>query len=78
VFLAAATWLVWRYPDWAMPVVIVLAPLRVELSLGSNTSDLLIPLYLILLAIAIAEMVIRDRLLLPRAGVPTPCASRWR
>jgi O-antigen ligase len=72
VFLAAATWLAWRYPDWAMPAVVVLAPLRVGLSLGSNTSNLLIPLYLILLAVAIAEMVVRDRLRLPSGWRPDP------
>ena len=72
VFLAAATWLAWRYPDWAMPVVIVLAPLRVGLPLGSTTSNLLIPLYLILLAVAIAEIVVRDRLRLPEGWRPDP------
>ncbi len=65
VFLAAATWLAWRYPDWAMPLVVVLAPLRIELPLGSTTSDLLIPLYLVLLAVAIAELLVRDRLRVP-------------
>ncbi len=65
VFLTAATWLAWRYPDWAMPVVLVLAPLRIELPLGSTTSDLLIPLYLVLLAVAIAELLVRDRLRVP-------------
>ena len=39
VFLAAATWLAWRYPDWAMPAVVVLAPLRVELPLGTRTQQ---------------------------------------
>ncbi len=72
VFLAAATWLAWRYPDWAMPVVIVLAPLRVGLALGSATSNLLIPLYLILLAVAIAEIVVRKRLLVPEGWRPDP------
>jgi len=65
VYLAAATWLAWRYPDWAMPIVVVLAPLRVELPLGSTTSDLLIPLYLALLAVAVAELLVRDRLRVP-------------
>ena len=50
----------------------MLAPLRVGLSLGSNTSNLLIPLYLILLAVAIAEMVVRDRLRLPSGWRPDP------
>lgn len=36
VFMAAATWLAWRYPQWAMPAVIVLAPLRVGIELGSK------------------------------------------
>jgi len=66
VFLAAATWLAYRYPDWAMPVVVVLAPLRIELPLKTGSSDLLVPLYLILLAVAIAEVVVRDRLRVPR------------
>ena len=65
VFLTAATWLAWRYPDWAMPVVVVLAPLRIELPLGSTTSDLLIPLYMVLIAVAIAELLVRDRLRVP-------------
>ena len=72
VFLAALTWLAFRYPDWAMPVVIVLAPLRVALPLGSSTSNLLVPLYLVLLAVAIAEMVVRDRLRLPAGWRPDP------
>ena len=72
VFLAAATWLAWRYPDWAMPAVVVLAPLRVGLPLGSSTTNLLIPLYVILLAVAIAEMVVRDRLRLPEGWRPDP------
>ncbi len=72
VYLAAVTWLVWRYPDWAMPAVIVLAPLRVGLPLGSSTSNLLVPLYVVLLAIALAEMVIRDRLTLPEGWRPDP------
>jgi O-antigen ligase len=72
VFLAAAAWLAWRYPDWAMPVLLVLAPLRIELPLGSSSSNLLIPLYLVLLAIAIAEMVVRDRLALPKDWRPDP------
>ena len=72
VFLAAATWLAWRYPDWAMPVVVVLAPLRVGLPLGSSTTNLLIPLYVVLLAVAIAEMVVRDRLALPEGWRPDP------
>jgi O-antigen ligase len=72
VFLAAATWLAWRYPDWAMPAVIALAPLRIGLSLGSNTSNLLVPLYLLLIAVTIAEMVVRDRLTLPDDWRPDP------
>ncbi len=72
VFLAAATWLAWRYPQWAMPAVIVLAPLRVGVELGSKTSNLLIPLYLLLIAVAIAEMVVRDRLRLPDGWRPDP------
>ena len=66
VFLAAATWLAYRYPDWAMPVVVVLAPLRIELPLKTGSSDLLVPLYLVLLAVAIAEVVVRDRLRVPK------------
>jgi O-antigen ligase len=72
VFLAAATWLAWRYPEWAMPAVIILAPLRIGVALGSSTSNLLVPLYLLLIAIAIAEMVVRDRLALPDGWRPDP------
>jgi len=72
VFLAAATWLAWRYPDWAMLIVVVLAPLRVGLSLGSTQKNLLIPLYLVLLAVGIAEVVVRDRLLVSRNWRPDP------
>jgi hypothetical protein len=72
LFLAAATLLAWRYPDWAMQIVIVLAPLRVALPHGSSASNLLIPLYLVLLAVTIAEMVVRDRLRLPAGWRPDP------
>jgi O-antigen ligase len=72
VFLAAATWLAYRYPDWAMPVVVVLAPLRLELPLGTRSSDLLVPLYLVLLAVAIAELVVRDRLRVPEGRRTDP------
>ena len=72
VFLAAATWLAWRYPEWAMPAVIILAPLRIAVALGSSTSNLLVPLYLLLIAVAIAEMVVRDRLALPEGWRPDP------
>ena len=72
VFLTAATWLAWRYPEWAMPAVIILAPLRIGVALGSSTSNLLVPLYLLLIAIAIAEMVVRDRLALPDGWRPDP------
>jgi O-antigen ligase len=72
VFLAALTWLAWRYPDYAVPVLVVLLPLRVPLPLGSTTSSLLVPLYLVLLAIAIAEILVRDRLRLPEGWRPEP------
>ena len=72
VFVAALAWLAFRYPDWAMPVVLVLAPLRVGLPHGSSTSNLLIPLYLVLLAVVLAEMVVRDRLRLPDDWRPDP------
>ena len=72
MFVAALAWLAFRYPDWAMPVVLVLAPLRVGLPHGSSTSNLLIPLYLVLLAVVLAEMVVRDRLRLPEGWRPDP------
>jgi len=65
IMLAAATWLAWRYPQWAVVLVIVIAPLRVPLPFGTQTSNLLVPLYFLLLAIAVAEFIVRDRLTLP-------------
>ena len=72
LMLAAATWLAWRYPRWAILLVMFVAPLRVPLPFGTTTSNLLVPLYFLLLAIAIAELVVRDRLVLPDDWRPDP------
>jgi putative inorganic carbon (HCO3(-)) transporter len=63
LLLAASTWLAWRHPLWAVPVLLLLMPVRVPVPLGGgSTSNLLMPLYLATLAVAIAEFGIRDRL----------------
>jgi O-antigen ligase len=63
VVLAALTWLAWRFPRWALPAMLVLMPIRVPV----GSSHLLVPFYLVTLAVLIAEVVIRDRLA-PPAG----------
>jgi O-antigen ligase len=60
--LAAVTWLAWRYPLLAVPAMIILMPLRVPFPAGGSPSYLLIPLYTLALGVAIAEIVVRDRL----------------
>jgi len=60
--LAAVTWLVWRYPLYAIPAMVVLMPLRIPVPTGGSPSYLLVPLYTLTLAVAIAEIVVRDRL----------------
>ena len=63
VVLAGLTWLAWRFPRWALPAMLVLMPIRVPV----GSSHLLVPFYLVTLAVLIAELVIRDRLA-PPAG----------
>jgi O-antigen ligase len=60
--IAALTWLAWRFPAWALPAVVAVMPLRIPLPLGDRSAYLLLPLYAGILAILIAEVVIRDRL----------------
>jgi O-antigen ligase len=60
--LAAVTWLVWRYPLYSIPAMVVLMPLRIPVPAGGSTSYLLVPLYTLTLGVAIAEVVVRDRL----------------
>ena len=64
VFMAALTWLAYRYPTVTLITVLALLPLRLPLPLGGSTSNLLVPLYLLTLAMALAEIVFRDRLAL--------------
>ena len=64
VFMAALTWLAYRYPTVTLIAVLALLPLRLPLPLGDGNSNLLVPLYLLTLAMALAEIVCRDRLAL--------------
>jgi putative inorganic carbon (hco3(-)) transporter len=61
--LAGLTWLAWRFPKWALPAALVLMPIRVPI----GSVHLLAPFYLVVLAVLIAEVVLRDRLA-PPAG----------
>ncbi len=65
VVLAAMVWLAYRYPQWAVPVLVVLMPLRVPVPLGGGAGNLLVPFYLVILAVTLAELVVRDRLRQP-------------
>lgn len=60
--VAALTWLAWRFPAWTLPVAAAVAPLRLPLSIGGRTVYALAPLYLVIIATLIAEVVLRDRL----------------
>ncbi|HJW76102.1 MAG TPA: O-antigen ligase family protein [Thermoleophilia bacterium] len=60
--LAAVTWLAWRHPLLAVPAMIVVMPLRVPVPTGGSYTYLLVPLYIVTLAVAIAEFGVRDRL----------------
>jgi putative inorganic carbon (HCO3(-)) transporter len=62
VLLAAVTWLVWRHPLVAVPAMIFAMPLRVPVPTGGSYTYLLLPLYIVTLAVAIAEFGVRDRL----------------
>ena len=61
--LAGLTWLAWRFPKWALPAALVLMPIRIPV----GSSHLLVPFYMVVLAVLIAEVVLRDRLA-PPAG----------
>jgi putative inorganic carbon (hco3(-)) transporter len=63
VVLAGLTWVALRFPRWALPAALVLMPIRVPV----GSSHLLVPFYLVILAVLIAEVVFRDRLA-PPAG----------
>jgi putative inorganic carbon (HCO3(-)) transporter len=63
VVLAGLTWLAWRFPVWALPAALVLMPIRVPV----GSAHLLVPFYMLVLAVLIAEVVVRDRLA-PPAG----------
>ena len=65
LFMAALTWLAYRYPTIAICALVALLPIRLPLPLGGGASNLLVPLYLLTLAIALAEIVVRDRLAVP-------------
>jgi O-antigen ligase len=65
VFMAALTWLAYRYPNVTLIAVLALLPLRLPLPLGGGSCNLLVPLYLLTLAMALAEIVVRDGLALP-------------
>ena len=65
VFMAALVWLAYRYPTVTLVALLAVLPLRVPLPLGGAASNLLLPLYALTLAMALAEIVFRDRLALP-------------
>ena len=65
VFMAALTWLAFRYPTVTLILTLALLPLRLPLPFGDESSNLLLPLYLLTFAMALAEIVFRDRLALP-------------
>lgn len=70
VSVGGLAWLAWRFPGWALPIAVAVAPLRVPLPIGDETFQALVPLYLCILAVLIAEVVVRDRLR------PPPATSR--
>jgi len=63
--LAGLTWLAWRFPRWAVPVMVAVMPLRVHVPGIAGGANLLLPLYFTALAIVLAEVVVRDRLRWP-------------
>jgi len=67
IVLAALTWIVLRFPLWAVPAALVLMPIRIPIPTGSGSANLLLPLYVLVLAVLIAEVLVRDRLA-PPAG----------
>jgi O-antigen ligase len=70
VLVAVLTYLAWRWPCWAMPVMVAVMPIRLPVPLGDRDAYLLVPLYLTVLAVLIAEVVVRDRLRPPAAAGP--------
>lgn len=62
VLLAAASWAAYRWPVWATPAMLAVMPIRVPVGAGGSTASLLVPLYVAIVAILIAEVVVRDRL----------------
>jgi putative inorganic carbon (HCO3(-)) transporter len=70
--LAVLTWVVHRYPGWAVPAIVVLMPLRTTVGAGGTTANLLIPLYLVTVAVLISELVVRDRLRPPEGPQREP------
>jgi putative inorganic carbon (HCO3(-)) transporter len=72
VALAVLVWLVYRFPRWAVPAMIVVLPLRLTVPTGGDQAHLLIPLYVLVVAVLIAEVVLRDRLRPPDPGGREP------
>ena len=70
--LAGATALAWRFPTWALPFAVAVAPLRVPIPVGTDTVHALVPLYGALLAVLGAEIVLRDRLRPPPQAARDP------
>ena len=66
--LALLTWIAWRSPKWMLPAAVVLMALRLPLGFSLDAPKLLWPLYLVILALLIAEVVVRDRLAPPEGA----------
>ena len=65
---------------WAFPVAaFALLPLRVPLRIGEETSNLLLPLYLVIAAGLLAAIwsLARDQTPVAREPTPRPAAARW-
>lgn len=73
--VAAATALALRRPEWVPIAAVAVLPFRVPLTLGGETANLLVPLYLVIAAGGLAR-VIRD-LRGPPAPPRRPIALEW-
>ncbi len=76
VLVAICAYAAWRWPKWALPVVIAVMPIRIPLPVGDGGVHLLLPLYIGALAILIAEVIVRDRLRPPPASIWPAAGSR--
>jgi putative inorganic carbon (hco3(-)) transporter len=75
IVVAALSYAAWRRPRWALPAMVAVMPIRLPVPLGDRTAYLLLPLYLMGLAVLIAEVVVRDRLRAPQTPAPQSAAG---